>query len=165
MPYTKRTKSGNIDRRGITLEKMADPSFKDPLAPFRWRKGNSGNPAGFSKKGRLSEAIAEELLEKNKSKQTRVGVIASNLLDRAETDSIELERVIRITEPGLLRDGLESQMSLRNNIMVVSRYGGLEETEPQRATDSRTEPITDERSVTKPVGSNKPNGSGGGAAT
>lgn len=76
-----------------------DPSA---ILPYRWKKGQSGNPLGRSREKRVSDAIIKQLAIKNEENITRAEAIASNLLDRAETDSNEIEFVLNITEPGLL---------------------------------------------------------------
>lgn len=88
--------------RGISALRAKDPSIPNPLAPYTWKKGECGNPNGRSKKVRVSEALVDELEQIDPTQNlTRASVLAKNLVDRAEKDSIELERVLRITEPEL----------------------------------------------------------------
>jgi len=89
--------------RGISAMRAKDPSIPNPLEPFKFKPGVANNPGGRSKKTRLSEAVADELsrVHDPNTGVTRAGILASNLLDRAEKDSSELERVLRITEPQL----------------------------------------------------------------
>lgn len=82
------------------LKPRGNPS---KILPYRWKKGESGNPRGRSQKVRISDAVVDELSQVVDAKTgvTRAGLIASNLLTRAEHDSTELERVLKITEPEL----------------------------------------------------------------
>lgn len=94
------------------------------IIPYQIKPGEVRNPGGRSKATRVSEAVAQELSRtKNGTDSTRAGILASNLLDRAEKDSVELERVIKISEPGLLQEqgGQGSQ-----NIVIGFKYGGKE---------------------------------------
>ncbi len=86
--------------RGISKLRMLDPSIPDPLAPFRIKPGEVRNPGGRSAKLRVSEALVDELEQPDeKTGLTEAHAIARGLINRAKSDSTELERVLRITEP------------------------------------------------------------------
>jgi len=117
--------------RGISKLRLQDPSIPNPLAPYQFKPGQIANPLGLSKKRRLSEAIADEaarLVKLNEEEVTRAGVLAKKLLDRAENDSTELERVLRITEPELAAKTLSSGVGLSvqtEDVSVVFQKIGL----------------------------------------
>ena len=88
--------------RGISKLRLQDPSIPNPLTPHQFKPGQSGNPGGFSKSTKVSNAVLDECSRiVDEQGTTRAGILAKNLLDRAEKDSTELERVLRITEPEL----------------------------------------------------------------
>jgi hypothetical protein len=112
--------------RGISKLRMLDPSIPDPLLPHRIKPGTTLNPGGRSKKTRLSEAVASTLEELHPKHPdfTRAEVIADKLLTRAENDSTELERVLRITEPelaGNLNSGVGLSVQTEDVSVVFSR--------------------------------------------
>lgn len=132
--------------RGISKKRLEDPSIPDPLKPFHFKPGQTGNPGGRSKATRVSEALTDELSRVHATGVTRAGILASNLIDRAEKDSVELERVIKITEPGLLQEhaGAGSQ-----NVVIGFRYGGKEDSGGKDGAQ-----VEDGKSATANVGTN-----------
>ena len=118
----KRLHAEKLARRGVSKLRAIDPSIPDPLVPYRFKPGQSGNPKGRSRKVRVSDAVTQELsIRDPKTGLTRAEIAAANLLSRAEVDSIELERVIEITEPGLLQRGQPGPGS--QNVVIGFRYG------------------------------------------
>jgi hypothetical protein len=88
--------------RGISKLRQLDPSIPDPLAPHRIKKGQVLNPSGRSGKIRVSEAVIDELEQIDpRTGITEAAAIAKGLINRAKSDSTEIERVLRITEPEL----------------------------------------------------------------
>lgn len=97
---TRLKKDGTVDKRQQNGRHLTVIG-----APYRWKVGQSGNPKGRCQKLKLSDAITQELaLRHEEDDITRAEVLASNLLDRAETDSSELKTVLSITEPELLQE-------------------------------------------------------------
>jgi hypothetical protein len=104
--------------------RLLDPSLPDPIAPYRWQPGKSANPGGVSAKRKEREMVSTATalglgLVDERSQQTRAEILARNLLQRAETDSTELERVIHITEPGLLARAGDAP---RQNVVIVDTF-------------------------------------------
>jgi hypothetical protein len=109
--------------RGISKLRLLDPSIPNPLAPYIFKPGERHNPSGRSKAVRISDAVREELsqiIKQGDVDMTRAGVLASKLLDRAEKDSTELDRVVRYTEPELLRDAATA--GPQQNIVIVDSF-------------------------------------------
>jgi len=117
--------------RGIAKLRRDNPSIPDPLAAYRFKKGVANNPGGRSKKIRISEALNQELGVVDKdTKLTRAEMLVSNLVSRAETDSIELERVVRFTEPDLLAEssgGAALAFKTADMTLVVGKLFGSKE--------------------------------------
>jgi len=115
-------------RRGISRLRELDPSIPDPLAPHRFKKGQTGNPGGRSKAQLVSVAVHEQLKDRDEATGlTRAGILASNLVSRAEIDSSELERVLRITEPQLSQNLSAVGLSVEtDDVSVVFKKLGMD---------------------------------------
>jgi len=77
---------------------------------------------------RVSDAVVETLAQRDEQTGlTRAGILASNLISRAETDSGELERVLRITEPALAQNLSAVGLSVEtDDVSVVFKKLGMD---------------------------------------